>query len=265
MKDINKWGLFNSLISIINDGAADDVNVTIARYLLENYNRLNDLNIYDIAEACFVSRATIRRMAQSLGFENFKAMKGQFGDFSDYYSFYSSGIGIDSAGRSMAEQVCHMMSECEKYLSEERLEAIVSQMYRSRQIVFVCSDVYSRQSSEFQKAMILAGKMVRVVSNKFNENSVLASLTSEDMLIVISVSSFFANLTLPMVKELPGYKILTTTVRDKNHESCYDEIWYLSDTPQVQQRSVYTIYAIQYHLEKISAAYIKKYGNKVKD
>lgn len=260
MDDINKWGLFNSLIAIINEGTCEDTTVTIAKYLLKNYSRLHDLNIYDIAEECFVSRATIRRMAENLGFKNFKDMKEQFGDFDDY-RFYYSGIDVDPFGRTMAEQLFQMAQECESYLTKERLEKIISRLNQSREIIFLTSDVYSRQSSEFQKAMILSGKMVRIVSNKYHDNSGLKKLQPEDMLVVVSISGFFAEKTLSMVRQLCGYKVLATTVDEEKYSACYDEIWRISDKPQVQKRTVYTIYALQFFLERISAAYLAKYNH----
>ena len=68
---LNILRLLNSLISLINDGEENSSDVVIAKYLLENYNQLQNLNIYDVAEKCYVDRSTIRRLAKKLGFDNF--------------------------------------------------------------------------------------------------------------------------------------------------------------------------------------------------
>lgn len=258
--DINKWGLLNSLISLVNDGIEDQSEVTIAKYLLKNYNHIQDLNIYNIAEECFVSRATIRRMAKRLGFDNFKDLKSQFLDFSDNYSFYRTGIDNDMLGNTVAHQIFNMAQECEQFFTDYKIELIIQQMKKASQIVFLTSDIYSRQSSEFQKAMILSGKMVRVVSAKFDENEILDKLEANDMLIVISISGFFVSQVIPFMEESNAKKILMTTVQEEIHKSIFDEIWYLSSQPQVKHRGVYTVYATQYCLEKIFTAYIKKFG-----
>ena len=259
-KDINKWGLLNSLISLINEGVEDASDVTIAKCLLENYNNIQDLNIYDIAEECFVSRATIRRMAKKLGFENFKDLKSQFANFSDNYSFYRTGIDNDMLGNTVAHQIFEMANECEQFFTNHKIELIVRQLKQASQIVFLTSDIYSRQSSEFQKAMILSGKMVRVVSAKFDDNEILATLKATDILIVISISGFFVSQVMPFVKQSKAKKILLTTVQKDLFKSLFDEIWYLSSQPKIKYRSVYTVYATQYCLEKIFTAYIKKFG-----
>ena len=259
-KDINRFGLLNSLISLINEGEENSSDVTIAKYFLENYNRLQDLNIYDIAEECYVSRATIRRVAKKLGFENFKDLKNQFSEFTDDYSFYRSGIEYDSLENTIAQQISDMAIECERFFTNDKVEAIIQEMNQSSQIVFLTFVVYNSQIIEFQKAMILSGKMVRVVSSKYEDNEVLESLNANDILIVTSIFGFFVSQVIPVVKQSNAKKILLTTVQESEYESLFDEIWQLSSTPQRTSRSVYSVYVTQYCLEKIFAAYIKKYG-----
>ncbi len=257
-KNINKFGLLNSLISLINESDDSASDVTVAKYLLQNYNRLHDLNIYDIAEECCVSRATIRRLAIKIGFENFRDLKDQNLNSSEY-PFYHSGIENDESGNTVVQQIANMASECEQFFNEERKDTIVQELHQATQIVFLTNDVYSRQSSEFQKALILSGKMVRVVSSKFMDNEVLSNLKQNDILIVISVSGFFASQVVPFVQGNMAKKVLLTTVNDDLYKTVFDEIWYLSSEPKIGKRNVYTLYATQYCLERIFAAYVKKY------
>jgi len=258
--DINKWGLLNSLISLMNEGVDNTTDVTIAKYLLENYNRLQDLNIYDVAEECFVSRATIRRIAKKLGFDNFKDLKSQFHNFSDNYSFYRVGIDENISKNTLVEKLSLMAQECEAYFNEDKIDIIIKEMNEATQIVFLTSDIYSRQSSEFQKAMILSGKLVRVISSKFVNNEILANLKTNDILIVISIAGFFVSQVAPFVKDTCAKKILFTTIEKNENNSIYDEVWCFSKQPKLNNRNVYTMYATQYCLEMISTAYIKKFG-----
>lgn len=260
MDYINRWGLLNSLISIINETSDNDTNVMLAKYLLENYNRLHELNVYDIADECFVSRATVRRLAQSLGYSNFKDLKKQFDNFYTNYSFYRFGIPATSEEHSVANHLYEMALECDRHLTPDFLERVVTKIHQSKQIVFLTSDVYSDQCSDFQKAMILSGKIVRVISNKFEDNPVLENLNQDDMLVVLSVAGFFANVSFDMVNSLDTHKVLITTIHKELYEKYYNEVWYLSSSDLSQSRSVYTIYAVKYYLESIYATYIKKYG-----
>lgn len=261
MEHINRWGLMNSLISIINETSDNDTNVMLAKYLLENYNRVHELNVYDIAEECFVSRATVRRLAQSLGYDNFKDLKKQFDDFYRNYSLFYFGIPATSGEQSVAKQLYEMALECDRHLTPDFLERVVTKIHQSKQVVFLTSDIYYDQCSDFQKAMILSGKIVRIISNKFEDNTVLENLKQDDMLVVVSVAGFFASVSFDMVNSLVSHKVLITTIHKDLYERTYDEVWYLSSSDQNQSRSIYTIYAVKYYLESIYATYIKKYGN----
>lgn len=256
-QELNRYGVLNSLISILNEGEEDSSDAVIAKYLLQNFNHLQNLNIYDMADECFVSRATIRRFAQRLGFDNFKILKNQFESFHDTYSFYRAGIYDNTENNTISEQILKMVNECDSFFTDEKIAGIVNDIKKANTIVFLTSDIYSRQSSEFQKAMILNDKMVRIISKKYENSELLHSLKSIDLLLVISVSGFFVNVILPYIKDNQAKTILLTTVHDLKYYDYFDEVWYLSKSAKTNNRSVYTVFATQYCLEKIFDAYMK--------
>lgn len=256
-QELNRYGVLNSLISILNEGEEDSSDAVIAKYLLQNFNHLQNLNIYDMADECFVSRATIRRFAQRLGFDNFKILKNQFESFRDTYSFYRAGIYDNTENNTISEQILKMVNECDSFFTDEKIAGIVNDIKKANTIVFLTSDIYSRQSSEFQKAMILNDKMVRIISKKYENSELLHSLKSTDLLLVISVSGFFVNVILPYIKDNQAKTILLTTVHDLKYYDYFDEVWYLSKSAKTNNRSVYTVFATQYCLEKIFDAYMK--------
>ena len=256
-QELNRYGVLNSLISILNEGEEDSSDAVIAKYLLQNFNHLQNLNIYDMADECFVSRATIRRFAQRLGFDNFKILKNQFESFHDTYSFYRAGIYDNTENNTISEQILKMVNECDSFFTDEKIAGIVNDIKKANTIVFLTSDISSRQSSEFQKAMILNDKMVRIISKKYENSELLHSLKSTDLLLVISVSGFFVNVILPYIKDNQAKTILLTTVHDLKYYDYFDEVWYLSKSAKTNNRSVYTVFATQYCLEKIFDAYMK--------
>ena len=91
MVEINKYGLLNALLNIINTYEEDSSKVVIAKYLLSNFSNINQINIYDAAEECAVSRASIRRFSQDIGFENFRNLKQEKLEY-EFYSEEASRI-----------------------------------------------------------------------------------------------------------------------------------------------------------------------------
>lgn len=258
MDRVNIWGLMNALVAIVNSSSCDDAEVTLAKHFLLNYRHLSDLNIYDVAEECFVSRATARRMSQSLGFENFKGMKARYEEFHESFSFYRTPMGGDST--TMAQQLYMMARDMDAQIKGQPMEQLAERIADSREVIFVSSDLYSGQSSNFQKAMIFSGKMVRVVSNVYENNAVLKGTEPEDLLILTSVSGAFARKTLELIRKLNAYKLLLTTCRAPELEDAYNEVRYMSRTLQSQTRNVYALFGVEYYLENIFSAYLKGYA-----
>ena len=58
---ITRFNLLTSLLSILNTNDTEDTNFHIAKYILEHFQELDRLSIYDLAEECFVSRSSIQR------------------------------------------------------------------------------------------------------------------------------------------------------------------------------------------------------------
>ena len=66
---------FYNLINFINTANVDDVYANAAKKILENINKIPELNITDVAEMCFVSTATISRLCRKLNYESFSDFK----------------------------------------------------------------------------------------------------------------------------------------------------------------------------------------------
>lgn len=256
MDRFNRWGLMNSLIAILNEGN-DSTDVFIAKYFMKNFGRMQDLNVYDVAQECFVDRATIRRFAQKLGYANFKEMKEQFENYNDYYKFYRADIIGD--GEPMAQQISAMANDIDQQFEEQALEKILDEIHDCGDLIFLTSDIYSNQGIDFQKTMIMAGKMVRIVSNVYENHIVLKNLNPNDLLVVLSVSGFFARESLDFVSKLNVRKILITTLRADKFEEEYDDVYYLSKDFHKETRSIYALFGLKYFLEKISLAYINRF------
>ena len=259
MTGINKWGLLSSLLGIINSNSEEDsTSIILAKYFLQNFNRLPELNIYDMAEECFVTRSAIRRFCQSLGYENYKALKTQFENMQKNYRYYKDIVVTEDYGQKTASELYEMALDCNRNLQSRAFD-IADLLHVSNQVVFLVSDIYSRHCSEFQKGMILLGKMVRIVGQQFEHNKLLSTLTEHDTLFNVSVGGFFAEITEKIVQELPCRKILLTSRHSPKYESLYDDVLYLCSHDLGSDRTVYHVYAVPYCLDLILFAYKKKY------
>ena len=59
------------LLTCYNSEKHGSVNHTLSKYLLEHIDTIKDLNIKDLADACFMSPSTVSRFCKSLGLSDF--------------------------------------------------------------------------------------------------------------------------------------------------------------------------------------------------
>ncbi len=67
--------LFYRLIIFLNTASEKDTNYNIALFMANNFYRISTMRISELADACYVSPATISRFCRALGYENFAHLK----------------------------------------------------------------------------------------------------------------------------------------------------------------------------------------------
>lgn len=105
------FSLMTALLAVMNESEPKDPYYVLAQYFLYHFDQLRDLNIYDVADACYVSRSGIRRFCQSIGFDNFSDLKAEADEWKrqcnyfigysvrpDYKEHLSGSIGGDDGG-----------------------------------------------------------------------------------------------------------------------------------------------------------------------
>lgn len=250
VQNLSKFGLMNSLLSIVNSSSGDEMDSVIATYLLRNFLHLNELTIYDIADGCYTTRQSVRRFCKRIGLNNFRSFKKEQLAL-EYYGAYHF---VDDYPQVLANNLAAMALDVNE-ASEAYIDRFCSQIHMADTLIFLVSDIYSSACLEFQKQMILQGKMVRVVSNNFQNNDAINSLTENDLAITVSISGRWANELLELMGTTSAWSILLTASRDQNLFDRFDEIYQVSSADKPQVKTVYHMFAIPYLLELVQKRY----------
>ena len=89
--------IMSQLLSIVNYGDGKEVNEDIARIILQNYNKIPKLTIFDLADLCFVSSSSITRFIRTLGFSSYKEFKSEVSHTLKIDVDYSKNVNMASA------------------------------------------------------------------------------------------------------------------------------------------------------------------------
>lgn len=257
---IRHFSLMNSLFTVLNQTKPDDPDSIIARYFLDHFEHLSDLNVYDVAEACYTSRSGIRRFCQSIGYENFSAIKESSYEWQRHREFFVDYADHDAYHDSLSAQIAAMTREINQLAPDNDLDRLAELIHRANEIVLVTSDFSSMAALEFQQSMLFMRKLVRILTDSFGDESLFRALGPHDLVIVISATGNFARVANPALRRLPAHRVLITLNHDTELASAYDEIHYLSRMNYELKRTVFARYGVNYFFDLLYHRYFLRYG-----
>ena len=256
--------LINDLCTIVNTDTPTSPDTVLARFFIDNYHQISEFSVYDIADKCLVSRSSIHRFCQRLGYHNFKDMKADFKKISSQYDYF-----LQLAGRSdfvvyMQLEMMKMIVDLNEQITKDVLERLAKRIHDSKEVVLISS--YSEKSylQKFQRPLVLSGKFVRVFCDHFEEDalqmSLLKKLDKDCLVMMISAKGIYASHQDEVMKTISAHKVLVTSSRKQDICSTYDEVYHLSRDDYTNLKSVYSEYGICFFFDILYSTYLRKYG-----
>lgn len=257
--DIHRLGLIDSLFRIIDHADLGNSDRSIAEYFLKNYERIGELNIYEVAEECFVSRSSIRRFCQQICYDNFLEFKKEFKNFDYQYNYFMNIHKRENYRSWYGEEIMAMNKEIDELISQEMLERIVKRIHDSDRVVFLSSYSSSQCVMEFQRPLVLLNKIVQVMTDTNFSEEILCSLEKQDCLFMVSTTGNFARTKLDTLKQCHTYKAIITTSHDPQFETVFDDVYYLSKDDYSNEKTVRGKFGVLYLFDLLYNVYLKTY------
>ncbi len=262
---VNRFSLMTALLAVLNAHNSDVTDAVLARYFLKHFSELDSLSIQKTQEECFVSRSSIRRFCQSIGFENFSGLKAEAHEWELHRTAFTNYVNRPDFPAYVHHSLSEMSLEVNRLAELQNMDALVERIHDSREIYMLTSDYSSMAAREFQQEMVVMGRIVTLITDSFENSDKLQSATPQDILITSSATGNFAMAVNNLVHELDTYKVLVTLNRDKRFFGSYNTIFYLSEQQklhpevQYQQRSVYTRYSVNYFFDLLYSRYVCRF------
>jgi DNA-binding MurR/RpiR family transcriptional regulator len=256
---VNRLSLLNSLLSVINENEEDDAYAVLANYFLDHYSELDQLNIYDVAADCFISRSSIRRFCQSIGCENFRTLKNEYSDYDDKKENRLSYMKKDNFRSSLTQDINSIIAELNDRMNTKEVDTIVERIHQAERVVFLAADTSASAIKDFQQSMVFGGKVIRIISETFTDNTLLNKMTNNDYLMTFSMTGTFANASRDLVKSCQAFKTLVTVSRKPEFMEVYDKVYHLSASDRSSMADIYGKYGVNYMLDVIISSYLRKY------
>ncbi|MDL2288563.1 MurR/RpiR family transcriptional regulator [Oscillospiraceae bacterium OttesenSCG-928-F05] len=252
------------LLASYNTMPPDDTYHQALGKILQNMDRMHRSTIYEVAEMCSVSVATIVRLAQKLGYENFTdfrqeicAANNQFRHLNRILppSMCQTDEGIAA---NYVETIRSLINNLEAMIDMAYANAIADALHAAEKIRFFSFGKYYAEVP-LQINLLKSGKDAKIIA-PLNEQIRESKRLDEKSMIVVFCSESIDNIDIDEIFEAAkraGAKILViANARESSYEAYAD---FIIANGFSGVNTMLSSYVAQMYLDIITTVYRKKY------
>lgn len=194
----------------------------IAEYILEDPERIKNLNTYDVAKNCKVSQATIVRFAKKMGFSGFPDFKLTLSQdignrkaeshINIMHEELKTTDTFEIIGKKVANENTRAVNNTYEITDFDELEKAVQAINQARKIMLVGVGFSGIVAKDFYFKLMELGKVASFENDSHMQLSYLSTMNENDILFVISHSGKTLELfNLTKIAKNRGIKIITLT------------------------------------------------------
>lgn len=221
--------------AMVNGALENDLNVSIAEYILKNLHSIQNMTISDLAFETFTSTASISRFARSLGCKNFNEMKkgleppkgmdsrrmhpdpkGMFMDFTKKDPF-----------ANYIDRIIQSLKDMEEKLSMDDVDALVKAIRETENVYFYAMSIPNLLAQNLQSNLLYAGKFVYSYDSGKSQLEAARTCPEDSLAVVFSMNGTFMEQNKAIMDALITRKIrmiLVTQEASKVDAKNYDRI-----------------------------------------
>lgn len=244
-----------NLCDIINIYPSDSMEYILASYFLHHYNNLEEMNIYDIAEKCAISRSSIRRFCQTLGFDNFKDYKEQLSRTDAYLAMHIDDVDRNHAGDVLKSEIFKCLDTIENRMNQPDTDTIVEMIDTHDRVVFYCTGMAEKLARNIQWQLVLENKVIYVASTDTQLDNCLKNPSENDLIIILSSSGNYARDVLDIgLPDLPK-RMLIINKYTHEFDDDFDLIYVLNEEMGDASLSTLATYGLTYFFDLLLYRY----------
>lgn len=232
---MSNGGLILKLQRVINRTAEDsDVDSNIARYLLQHMYK-KEFSINEIAKEGYISKASISRFAQNLGYSGFNDLK------QDYHEAIiekeemkvdvqaTKKLALSEEKAFMSHELEKIIDDLEKYkldIDMMTIDRICELIHHYAVVHFYATQIPGNMAEILQHQLLTAGKFIEYYPVLPEQIHATEKLTKNSLAVFISLEGSYImqkNLTLRITSS-EAYTILITQNPTMKLSSQFDEI-----------------------------------------
>lgn len=162
---------------------------TVAAYCLEHADSVVDLTAQEVADAVGVSRATVIRTCQSLGYRGYPQLRVALArDLSRDDAASPPAEGALGTVKGMLEEVARSVPFIASALTDETLEAVVDRLLGARRILCAANGFSSAVTLDVSMRLAAMGLPAEHVTDALAQQFTAAQLAPDDCCFLVSAT-----------------------------------------------------------------------------
>jgi len=260
--------LFIILQQIINQATTNsDIESVIAEYILRNLDSDN-LTISQIANDCHISKASVTRFAQNIGYTGFGALKEDF----DMIKYEREELKLDvkakqkendpsNETKALQAEFHEVVRDFETFsqaIDFEMIEKLCDLIHEADDIYIIATLIPENLSKILQTTLLHAGKFVYLYPSNNQQYEIADKMKPDDLALFVSLEgSHIMNRELTLSITNTGAKnVLLTQNPDMKLSAVFDYIIALGEH-DIERSGKYKLLLF---IEYFSHFYLKKYN-----
>lgn len=194
--------LFYRLIIFLDTAQETDTNYNIAWFMANNFYRIANMRISELAAECFVSPATISRFCRALGYENFAHLKQECYTFHSHDKKFNNLINIpletmkdnpQQATKQYVQQVVDYISDLPDLLDWNEVDVILKLIHDSESVAFFGTQFSQSAALHLQTDLLMLEKFTMAYMDSSRQLECAKQLTKSSVAIIMTVNGYFTN------------------------------------------------------------------------
>lgn len=236
IKNIN---LMQRLIERLNSEVFEMSYTLIANYLLRNLSNMQTITIEKVCQEAFVSKSTIRRFCNNIGYHNFSELKQAYLEIEN--NFYDMNY-VDSP-----LEIPKILNDV--YAIETNvIESITSKIYNEYIFILFPYELYA-PFYEFQREMLLSGKVIHLMPNIDLHYKDTKHYMDHAVLMIAAFNEDYHQNIMPYLNELNSDNIYLSDCEKQSNQNNH----YLTFKPV--KHPAFRKYQLMFFLDRVIASY----------
>ncbi len=210
--NIKSIHLLIRLINRLNNEKVEPAYTNLAQYLINNYFVLEKLTIENVCDDNFISKSTLRRFCQSLGYENFSELK----ECKEQYEFPAV---IENG--SLKDNILKGINDCS--LDENKICYLAETIMKYKLVFILFPYPFYSPLYSFQQLCVMNNKSVCLVPNIDNIFPNIRDCLGDSLVIIFDTDKKYTQSALSYV-EKTTCKIILLSSFEGDKTPCYEKI-----------------------------------------